>query len=492
MSYLKAKRKALLMGITRRGGGIPDGYKQVQYIGTTQNAGQTAGNGIVTGVVPTRNTRVVCTMKMTLNTSVENLCGVSSVTNGRFAWGFSRSVTATNFYVGIADKNIATTVPIDGTIHEWEVRGDGYWRIDEISGQATVASMPSMSQSFGLFARMTASSPALQKTVKGRIYGCKVYEGVTLIRNFVPCYRVSDGQNGLWDLCGSISAKTGTSFYVDEVSPTFLNERGLTVNNYHELLRWYAESYGGVDDVDILEGGTVVNDTDLYCYQYSRNDSELGGGKYRKWSIRHFDLTTNQLININTQYGTWDAADDLVPFSHGNDMTYNPTLGKIIVACLAANTVEMDLNTLSVGQQLTGPYSSMEYIPSSNVYITGGSDIWKRSATFSALTRLAANTNVAGFNNQGIYADDNYIYKLVTYEGGDTIESKDYPTNMIRIFDYSGNIINELEFFGANVTYEFEFITRLSDGTFIVGAIGNKYGGFTQILSFEVEGLPTL
>ena len=33
-----------------------------------------------------------------------------------------------------------------------------------------------------------------------QLYGCKIWDDDILVRNFVPCYRVSDNKPGLYDL----------------------------------------------------------------------------------------------------------------------------------------------------------------------------------------------------------------------------------------------------------------------------------------------------
>ncbi len=59
----------------------------------------------------------------------------------------------------------------------------------------------------------------------GRLYHCKLYGGEmekSLVRNFVPCYRISDNVIGLYDLCGSICPLTNSPFYINAGSGTFL------------------------------------------------------------------------------------------------------------------------------------------------------------------------------------------------------------------------------------------------------------------------------
>ena len=54
----------------------------------------------------------------------------------------------------------------------------------------------------------------LNAYAKMKLYVCKMYEGNTLTRNFVPCYRKSDNVIGLYDLVGE-------KFYTNSGSGTF-------------------------------------------------------------------------------------------------------------------------------------------------------------------------------------------------------------------------------------------------------------------------------
>ena len=47
------------------------------------------------------------------------------------------------------------------------------------------------------------------------VYSMKIWTGNVLVRNFVPCIRESDNRAGFYDLAGSISSQTGTSFYTN-------------------------------------------------------------------------------------------------------------------------------------------------------------------------------------------------------------------------------------------------------------------------------------
>lgn len=53
-------------------------------------------------------------------------------------------------------------------------------------------------------------------------------DGNKIMRDYVPCYRKSDGVIGIYDLCGSICPLTGTPFYINAGTGTFT--KGADVN----------------------------------------------------------------------------------------------------------------------------------------------------------------------------------------------------------------------------------------------------------------------
>ena len=66
-----------------------------------------------------------------------------------------------------------------------------------------------------LFARKVNSNGAIQERSKMRLYNCKIWDNGTLIRNFIPCYRISDNELGLYDLVNNV-------FYTNQGTGTFI------------------------------------------------------------------------------------------------------------------------------------------------------------------------------------------------------------------------------------------------------------------------------
>ena len=46
-----------------------------------------------------------------------------------------------------------------------------------------------------------------------KVYRVKMFDSNVLVRDFVPCYRISDGAIGMYEMCGNIYTPTGTPFH---------------------------------------------------------------------------------------------------------------------------------------------------------------------------------------------------------------------------------------------------------------------------------------
>lgn len=79
-----------------------------------------------------------------------------------------------------------------------------YYKIyNNIKFTSTVSS--SLVNNIILFAKYDSdnSGSAINSFCSGRIYGCKIYNNGTLIKNLVPCFRKSDDEIGMYDLVSS-------------------------------------------------------------------------------------------------------------------------------------------------------------------------------------------------------------------------------------------------------------------------------------------------
>lgn len=100
----------------------------------------------------------------------------------------------------------------------------------------------------------------------GKIYSCKIYENDELVRDFVPCYRVSDGKPGLYDLVNGVfytNQGTGADF---TLGPVKYAKEGLTlwldgINKGDTAGKWIDQA----SDLEFTMAGTyTLEDTSVH------------------------------------------------------------------------------------------------------------------------------------------------------------------------------------------------------------------------------------
>ena len=98
---------------------------------------------------------------------------------------------------------------------------DGAYINDDLIKSYTESSFSSDYSMF-LFA-LNQSNSVESRTLKGRIYYCKIFEDGILVRRFVPCYRKSNGEIGMYDLVNNV-------FYTNKGSGTFTKGSDVVTN----------------------------------------------------------------------------------------------------------------------------------------------------------------------------------------------------------------------------------------------------------------------
>ena len=121
--------------------------------------------------------------------------------------------------------------------------------LDGANTGATVNWNNATSLTYYLFAFHYSSSPGIYKTANARIYGCKLYNGSTLVRNFIPCVRDSDSEPGMYDLVNDV-------FYDNDGSGSFSVGSTVTAS---PIISAYAKVSGAWQALI----GTDINDINL-------------------------------------------------------------------------------------------------------------------------------------------------------------------------------------------------------------------------------------
>ena len=136
-----------------------------------------------------------------------------------------------------------------------------------------------LSENVLLFAVMQNSSDITLYS-KVKIYGCKIWENDTLIRDFIPCYRISDNVVGMYDKANNVfytNDGTGTFLY-DNLTPTQNNPLEIksvgdkTKNLYVDVATLYTKPVNYyICPVSLEQGTTYVMSCELVGEEITDN-----------------------------------------------------------------------------------------------------------------------------------------------------------------------------------------------------------------------------
>ena len=207
---------------------LPEAYQEVTYLRTN------ADGYIETGFAFTEPELKVEFKYMKESVLTTNLFGIdtSDTVGGRFLHG---NIYNNNFYCGNGGRGI--TIP-EGTQQIGKIYEGSFELVgSEVDEQKAILKLNGGTQTvlnsalnyypgcsmtdYVLAVRRDAAGEAGFQFI-GKLYYIRYYDSTgEMVRHFIPCYRKADGVVGLYDLCGSICAKSGTPFYVNEVEGDF-------------------------------------------------------------------------------------------------------------------------------------------------------------------------------------------------------------------------------------------------------------------------------
>lgn len=264
---------------------LPKEYTQVEYI---------ESNGtqyIDTGFKPNQNTKVDIKL-------------YSLITNTYFNVPFGSRVGDTKqFFVGMQTNSIKYWFLRYGTLTHLSTYGVKYGYNHIVFNKNKVYFNNSLAYTFN---QQTFQNPynmylfacnidgVADRYFYGYIYGCQIYDNDVLIRDFIPCYRNSDNEVGMYDLVtDTFYTNQGTgSFTYGEIVVDTINEDYLKDTNVR-----MSEKIGVINSVAILD-----SDNNL---QYIAEDTQ---------SIKENQMTritiTDNLIAMNGE--TQEIADNIL------------------------------------------------------------------------------------------------------------------------------------------------------------------------------------
>ena len=225
--------------------GLPSEYQEVEWIEST-------GEQWI-------DSNIECTSELVVNFKMYNkdtsnlaMCGGIDATDGdvHFRHHCSPMNSDTNYWIQSGNgKTPACTIKSSERVLTFfidPVNGKGV--INDISIDFTpLTKYYTTGQSYGIFGRIHSNGTIQSKPT--RIYYFKFYRNNALIGNFIPCYRRSDNEIGMYDIVSK-------QFFTNQGTDTFL--KGADVDRIHGSIDWTNDVgtvYGGY--VDLISGELV-------------------------------------------------------------------------------------------------------------------------------------------------------------------------------------------------------------------------------------------
>ena len=171
---------------------IPNEYTPVKYI---ESAGtQYIDTGYVAGI----GTQMEIAFKFN-NIGTEQLNGVHWNSNGGFAVGVVPNINSRKF-IALLGHNSVGLGNLDYSKHTATINiissTEGKFSLDNETVSQTISYTPNGSNII-LFGRKNGSN--VDDLCKQKIFRCKIWNNQQLVRDFIPCYRKTDGVIGMYD-----------------------------------------------------------------------------------------------------------------------------------------------------------------------------------------------------------------------------------------------------------------------------------------------------
>lgn len=216
----------MLLGAMTATADLPSGYRAIDYIEST------GAQYLDTGYVPGPTTRFDADMQFVGERRVDaeiskwfgaqegtvslacNFGADMSQTNTLFFWVNNTSAGGGSHQVGvIADRQARSRFTLDAA--------SGEVHYGETTIHCAAKTTTHSSHSLYLFGNHMSDGSARMLDCYGmRVYGWKIYDGETLVRDYVPARRVSDDKAGLYDLVNNTFAvSSGPADFATRGSP---------------------------------------------------------------------------------------------------------------------------------------------------------------------------------------------------------------------------------------------------------------------------------
>lgn len=222
---------------------LPEEYQKVEYIESTGT------QRISTEFKANQDTRVIVDFQPDISNNCCILWGSDGSTSGRFNLYFYASESY--YRLGYDTQLITNTnIPFTSnrTICDWN---KNIVTINELSYTLTQSTFNISDTALTLFSTNRWAAQGNNSSYK--FYSCKIYDNSILVRDFIPCYRKSDGEIGLYDLIT-------TTFFTNSGTGTFLKGQNVVDNiiSFKPTINLLPVEYQGVEYIE-SDGNQIIN-----------------------------------------------------------------------------------------------------------------------------------------------------------------------------------------------------------------------------------------
>jgi hypothetical protein len=185
---------------------LPSEYKQLDYIEST------GIQYIDTGFAPNQDTRVVCDFQLTEVYS-SFVFGARRTSGGAYAQAYTFNMGGGGFFVTTYYSSTAEKFSEIDLLRHTVDKNKNVTTFDNASITSSYVEFTAP-KTLAIFACNQGDRDGYLPS-KMKLYSCQMYDNGTLIRDFVPCYRKSNGEVGLYDTVSK-------SFFGNKGTGTFL------------------------------------------------------------------------------------------------------------------------------------------------------------------------------------------------------------------------------------------------------------------------------
>ena len=254
---------------------LPEQYQQVEYIQSTGT--QYIDTGIKTDV----DIAMESVLKTTAASNELDYSGACY--NGRLGWLLFGSYGNDKLVCYFArDNRAGVEIKFDNNFHKYYLK-NGLQKIDNVSNNNTITQMATDFNIYLFKGNVDFEANFVEKQI---IKYFKIWKNETLVRDFIPCYRKSDGVIGFYDLVTRTfftNAGTGTFIAGEEIiKQTYTipcQQPMRSVGNVRDTFAkvdgvWYERHYikrGNVNDFGSFIDVTSTTGDNLYCVACNNN-----------------------------------------------------------------------------------------------------------------------------------------------------------------------------------------------------------------------------